>query len=165
MCIPIYSKIATCTNFVEYFFAAKTEMRHENFSSFNHNCRSCNLRIVAMCVYVCTSLQTFFLRPSYPYDRDKLRDESRVFARRVTRESCSVLEIQGKGWAKAMVAGKCDEGNAKIKSTRGTNKMSRKEGLMARRTFRRASRLRNISRRRLGVWLRKRNMSLDLAFE
>lgn len=86
-----------------------------------------------------------------------------MFARRVTRASHSVFEIQGKGWAKAMVAGKCDEGNAKIKSTRGTNKMEGRKGtggLMARRTFRRASRLRNIFRR-LGVWLRKRNMSLE----
>lgn len=124
MCIPIYSKVATCTNFAEYFSTVETEKGHENFSSFNHNCRSRNLRTVATCMYMCTGLKNFFLRPP-PMVRDKLRNKSRVFARRVTRESHNVLEIQEKGWAKAMVAGKCDE--AKIKSTRGTNKMGRKE--------------------------------------
>lgn len=116
-------------------------------------------------ICVCAGLKHFF------YDHPMVRmaginfDESRVFARRVTCESHSVLEIQGKGWAKAMVAGKCDE--AKIKSTRGTNKMGRKEmeGLIAGRTFRRASRLHNISSRRFGVWLKKRSMSLDLTLK
>lgn len=127
MCIPIYSKVATCTNFAEYFSTVETEKGHENFPSFNHNCRSRNLRTVAMCMYMCAGLKHFFTTtPHGSYGRrDQLRDESRVFAHRVTRESHSVLEIQEKGWAKAMVAGKCDE--AKIKSTRGTNKMGRKE--------------------------------------
>lgn len=121
MCIPIYSKVATCTNFAEYFSTGETEKGHENFPSFNHNCRSRNLRTVDAYMCVCAGLKHFF------YDHPMVRmvginfDESRVFARKVTCDSHSVLEIQGKGWAKAMVAGKCDE--AKIKSTRGTNKI------------------------------------------
>lgn len=64
MCIPIQSKVATCTNFPEYFSTGKTEKGHENFRSFNHNCRSRNLRTVDIYICVC-GFETFFFTITY----------------------------------------------------------------------------------------------------
>lgn len=75
-----------------------------------------------VCVCVCRFANIFilfyfiFLRPSYGL----YAAERRNFETNLAAESRTAREIQGKGWAK----GKCDE--AKIKSTRGTNKTGRK---------------------------------------
>lgn len=84
MCTPIYSKIATCTNLAKYFSAVKTEMRHENFPSFNYNCRSCNLRIVATCMHMCVQVCKHFF-----YDQPTIRMAGINFETNLT---CSRVE-------------------------------------------------------------------------
>lgn len=77
---------------------------------------------VGLAIYAWLRRVQIFFYSHHDLRGDELRRISRV---RVKSRASRTSREAWKGWAKAMVAGKCDE--AKIKSAHGTNKMGGKE--------------------------------------
>lgn len=157
ICAPFYPKVATRTNFSKHFAAAKAEMGHRNFP---------RLAIyVGLAIYaclrrmqVCKLFLFFFLQP--PRSAWRWTSSNLAYSRKVTRES-HVLRSMGRMGKKRWLQENATRRRLRVPMGRIKWEGKKRKRLQTERTFRRASRLHNISRRRLWVRLNKRDSFLD----